>query len=116
VIIYLLVAGDKGARMARLIELQDVEGDSTLKPVAVGDMLLFHASGGHVRSGADVVELIGPFVSAVSGAEGEILTPAGPPNTVLFRARRKGEAEIDILTGDPFFEPRKTCLRIQVEQ
>src|SRR5436190_2188047 len=102
--------------MARLIEVQDVEGDSALEPVAVGDMLLFHASGGHVRSGTEVVELIGPFVSAVSGAEGEIRTPASPPNTVLFRARRKGEAEIDILTGDPFFKPRKTSLRIHVEQ
>ena len=42
-----------------------------------------------------MIELVGPFVSAIVGDEGNILTPVGPPNTVLFRARQPGRALID---------------------
>ncbi len=101
--------------MPRLIEVPDVRACPAAQTVKVGDVLLFHAAGGHVRSGGDVIELVGPFISAIVGDEGTILTPVGPPNTVLFRARRPGRARIDVVTGDPFHGPQTTILRITVE-
>ena len=76
--------------MARLIEVQDARTCPSPLTVSLGDLLLFRATGGRVRSGDDVVELLGPFLSAVLGDDGTILTPLGPPNTVLFHARRPG--------------------------
>jgi hypothetical protein len=101
--------------MARLIEVQDVRVYPSPLTVHLGDVLLFRAAGGRVRSGGDVVELLGPFLSAVLGDDGNILTPMGPPNTVLFRAHRPGRALIDVVTGDPFHAPQTTALGITVE-
>lgn len=100
--------------MARLIEVQDVQTCPSLLPVDMGDVLLFHATGGQVRSGADVVELVGTLLSAVVGNNGTIVTPAGAPNTVLFRAQRPGRAIIDVVTGDPWRAPQTTTLHITV--
>jgi len=86
----------------------------TIYPKA-GDVLLFRATGGRVRSGGDVVELLGPFLSVVMGNNGTILTPAWAPNTVLFRAHGPGRAMIDVVTGDPWRAPRATTLDITVE-
>ena len=102
--------------MPRLIEVQDAQAYFTLKAIVVGDVLLFHASGGHVHGGPEVIELLGSFVSAVVGSEGHVLTPVGAPNTVLFRAVNEGEAQIDIITGDAFHGPRKTALQISVTE
>ncbi|HYE33990.1 hypothetical protein [Methylocaldum sp.] len=101
--------------MARLIEVQDPR--MCLSPLTVrsGDVLLFRAAGGRVRSGGDVVELLGPFLQAVVGDDGNILTPMGPPNTVLFHARQPGRALIDVITGDLFHTPQTTALGITVE-
>jgi hypothetical protein len=101
--------------MGRLIEIEHVgEGPPTLT-VHVGDVLLFKATGGHVQSGDDVVEMLGAFLPAVQGDNGNILTPMGAPNTVLFRALRPGRASIDVVTGDPWHAPQTTTLAITVE-
>lgn len=101
--------------MARLIEVQDAHVCPSPLTVSLGDVLLFRATGGRVRSGGDVVELLGPLLSAVLGEDGNILTPIGAPNTVLFRARRSGRARIDVVMGDPFHTPQTATLDITVE-
>ena len=100
--------------MGRLIEVEDARTCPSPLVVQAGDVLLFHASGGHVRSGADVVDLLPPLVSAVVGTNGRVLTPAGPPNTVLVRVHRSGQATIDVITGDPWHAPKTTTLSITV--
>jgi hypothetical protein len=101
--------------MARMIEIQDPRRCPSPLEVRRGDVLLLHAAGGRVRSSGDVVELLGPFFSAVVGDDGNIFTPMGPPNMVLFRARRAGKALIEVITGDPFHAPQTTALSIAVE-
>ncbi len=101
--------------MPRLIEVSDARAGPSAQTLSVGDVLLFRAAGGHVRSGDNVIELVGIFVQAVVGNEGAIVTPMGPPNTVLFRALKPGHARIDVVTGDPFHAPQATVLRITVE-
>jgi hypothetical protein len=106
----------RGRLVARLIEVQDSRVCSSPLAVHAGEVLMFQAAGGRVRSGADVVELLGPFLRAVVGDDGNILAPMGFPNTVLFRARRPGRAVIDVVTGDPFHAPQTTTLDITVER
>ena len=101
--------------MARLIEVQNPQAVSSSLALQVGDVLLFNATGGHVQSGDHVVEMLGAFLLAILGDDGEILTPMGAPNTVLFRALRPGEATIDVVNGDPWHAPRTTTLGITVE-
>jgi hypothetical protein len=101
--------------MARLIEIQrwqDIPGHLTVKR---GDVLLFRATGGYVKSGTETVATLGHFVSGVLANNGELLFPAGTPDTVLFQARERGRATIGVVTGDPFREPRTTTLDITVE-
>jgi hypothetical protein len=100
--------------MARLIEVQDAGACPSPLTVGLGDVLLFRAAGGHVRDGEEVVELVGAFLSAVVGDDGNILAPMGPPNTVLFRARKRGQARIDVITGDPFHAAQTIVLDINV--
>ena len=101
--------------MGRLIEIQQVQDAPSSLALEVGDVVLFKASGGHVQSGAGVVEMLGAFLSAILGDNGTILTPMGAPNTVLFRALRPGRATIDVVTGDPWQAPQTTTLGIIVE-
>jgi hypothetical protein len=100
--------------MARLIEVPDAGACPSSLTVGPGDVLLFRAAGGHVRSGADVVEGWGPFLSAVVGDDGSVLAPAGSPNMVLFRACRNGQARIEVIEGDPFHAARTVVLDINV--
>jgi hypothetical protein len=100
--------------MPRLIEVPNARTCSSPQTIKVGDVLLFHATGGHVCSGPEVIELVGPFVQAIVGDEGDILTSMGPPNTVLFRARQPGRALVDLVTGDPFHASERTEVRITV--
>lgn len=89
--------------MPRLIEIDPPVGAlPAVLDVVEGDVLRFPASGGRVRSGAGVVDLLGAFVSGVLGIGGGILVPAGAPDAVLFRALRPGVATIEVLTGDPW--------------
>ena len=101
--------------MARLIEVQDARACPSPLLVSLGDVLLFYVAGGRVRSDGDVIELLGPFLPAVLGDDGTIVTPMGPPTTVLCRARQPGRAQLDVVTGDPFHMPQTTTLRITVE-
>jgi hypothetical protein len=101
--------------MARLIEVQDVSVCPSPLMVHPGDLLLFRAVGGQVQSGDDVIEMLGPFVQAVLGNDGNILTPMGPPNTILFYARQPGSALIDVITGDFFHAPQTNSLSITVD-
>jgi hypothetical protein len=101
--------------MGRLIEIQLAQPWPPTLTVQIGDVLLFQATGGHVRSGGDVVEMLGPFVPAVLGDTGQILTPMGAPNTVMFRVHRLGRAMIEVVSGDPWQAPRTTTLGIKVE-
>jgi hypothetical protein len=78
-------------------------------------VLYFGATGGHVHSGAEVVEILGPFLPGVLGDNGQIFSPMGAPNAVLFLARRPGRATIDVVTGDPWHAPKTTALAITVE-
>jgi len=101
--------------MPRFIEIQDPEVYSASEHISVGDVLFFHASGARVRSGVDVIDMLGTFVAAVVGTEGQILTPQGPPNVVLFRALHPGKVSIDLVTGDPFDRRKTTSLRINID-
>jgi hypothetical protein len=100
--------------VGRLIELEDVPGFPERLTLAVGDVLRFAASGGHVRSGGDVVEMLGPFLPAVLGTNGEILSPMAAPNTVFFVVRRPGRAVIDVVSGDPWHAHQTTIVEISV--
>ena len=101
--------------MGRLIEVDDPLKCPSRLAVHTGDMLLFRAAGGRVRSGQGIVEMLGPFLQAILVEGGEVLTPQGPPNTVLFRACRPGHAVVDVITGDPFYQPHTTSCELTVE-
>jgi hypothetical protein len=98
--------------MPRLVKVRDARACDSVRALEPGDILLFHGAGGHIRSGEETIEMLGPFRSAIVGDESKILTPAGPPNTVLFRVRQPGQAVIDIITGDPFHSPKITTVQI----
>lgn len=102
--------------MGRMIEVQQVrEGPSSLT-IQTGDVLVFSVAGGHVRTGGDVVDMIGPLLAAVVGDNGAVLTPMGAPNRVLFRARQAGYAVIDVIVGDAWSSPTTVVLNIVVEE
>ncbi len=102
--------------MARLIEIQAGQDLADPLVVHVGDLLLFDASGGCVRSGAEGVELLGAFLRSVVGSHGEVLSPMGSPNAVGFLARRPGPATIEVITGDPWHGSTPLLLRLLVTQ
>ena len=100
--------------MARLIEVQDPRLCPSPLTVRSGDVLLVRAAGSRVVAGGTAVELLGTFVQSVVADNGEVMTPAGPPNAVLFCARRPGSARLDVVTGDPFHAPVTTALDVTV--
>jgi len=91
--------------------------------IRLGDILSFSATGGRVCSSseasslakADVVRLLGAFSQGVVGPAGEIVSPAGPPSSVLFLASSVGAASIEVMTGDPWHHVRTTVLDVTVE-
>jgi hypothetical protein len=102
--------------MGRLIEIPpSAQGFPSSLTVEVGDVLVFGATGGQVRSGGDAVEVLGALLTAVLGDDGRILSPSGAPNTVLFLARRCGRARIDVVTGDPWRTSQTIMLDLTVE-
>lgn len=101
--------------MGRLIEVQHTQALPPSLTLRVGDLLIFAATGGHVQSGADVVEILGPFLPGLLGDNGEILSPMGAPNAVMFLARRLGRATIKVVTGDPWYTSEITVLDIIVK-
>ncbi|WP_324670564.1 hypothetical protein [Hymenobacter sp. GOD-10R] len=101
--------------MPRIIDTQslpELPSQITLNP---GDVLVLQASGGHVQTGDDVMEMLGAYLPGVLHAEGTVLTPMGAPSTVLFRAIQPGQATIDVVTGDPWFDSTTKILTITVE-
>jgi hypothetical protein len=100
--------------MSRLIELRLTESLPETLHLDVGDVLLVAATGGHVHSGPDVLELLGPFLPGVMGSDGEVITPAGLPNAVIFLARRAGDAMINLVAGD-WQSPRYFILDVKVK-
>jgi hypothetical protein len=102
--------------MGRLIEIQTTQGLPPSLSVCVGDLLVFDASGGHVRSGADSVEFLGALMRSVVGENRQILAPLGAPNAAAFLARRTGAAEIDVIIGDPWHNPKTLVLALIVSQ
>src|SRR5262245_59108733 len=101
--------------MGRLIEVANVSTCPSPMTVHVGDALLLRAAGGRVLPGNGVVELLGPFVTAVLGTDGSVVSPASLPNAVLCLARGAGEARIEVMAGEVFYSPRQTELDITVE-
>jgi len=83
--------------------------------VRVGDVLQFNAVGGVVREGADVLEKLGPFHPAVIVGDGTALSPEGMPSTVMFVARARGSAVIEVISGDLWQSPVRTVLNVTVE-
>lgn len=100
--------------MTRLIELQADQDLPARLTMVVGDLLWLEASGGHVLAGESSVELLGAFLKCVVGLEGEVLTPMGAPNVVLFRARRAGTARVAVVSGDPWHQPTTTALELDI--
>ena len=103
-----------GRTMGRLIEIQAEQSLPPTLAVRVGDLLMIEASGGHVRSGVEAVELLGIFLRSVMGDNQQVLSPMGVPNAVMFIARRPGSAKIDIVTGDPWHDPKTVVLELIV--
>lgn len=101
--------------MARLIEILNVRNIRDELTLRVGDVLVCKATGGHVRSGGEFVELLGAFLPSILADNGEILTPMGAPNTVVFRALRSGRATIDLVAGDPFHATQTTLLTLTID-
>jgi len=101
--------------VGRLIEVQHAQASPRSLAIRVGDLLVFRATGGHVWSGANIVEILGPFLPSVLGDEGQILSPMGAPNTVLFLARYPGRATIDVITGDPWHASQTIPLNLIIE-
>lgn len=101
--------------MGRLIEVQAPRKGPPRVTIQVGDVLLFKAAGCGVREGEAFVDILGPFLPAILVDHGEILTPQGPPNTVLVRALNPGQAVLDVITGNPFYETRTAAWAIMVE-
>src|SRR5262245_35780962 len=101
--------------MSRLVEIDDVKALPRALTLQVGDILLFRATGGHVLSDDAVVEILGFFLPAVIGPEGQVLSPMGPPAAVLFRARSQGRAMIDVVTSDPSQQPSTSVIELTVQ-
>ena len=99
---------------AQLVEVEDVRQCASPLLLRAGDMLLFHASGGRIHSGAGVVEMLGPFLQSLVGTRGSVVAPMGAPNVVLVRAHRAGRAEIEVITGDPFHTSKATTLALEI--
>ncbi|MGS2615480.1 hypothetical protein ACVCAH_13295 [Micromonospora sp. LZ34] len=102
--------------MGRFIDLRHgVPGQPGSLTVAMGDVLRFAATGGRVREGTSV-ELLGSYVDSTVGTNGEVLTPAGTPNVVLFRSTAPGRSVIDVVTGDPWRAPETQQIRVTVAE
>lgn len=101
--------------MGRLIEVSDICALGSPLNVKAGDVLLFHTSGARVVSGGEAVEVLGPFTAGLVATHGQVLSPEGPPGTILIRARKHGQATIVVFEGDPFHAPRGVEIVIAVE-
>jgi hypothetical protein len=102
--------------MARYIDVRPGDGElpGELR-LTVGDVVRVAASGARVTAG-DGVEVLGVLTEAVVGTDGSVLTPLGPPTTVLLRARAAGRADVDVVRGDPYRSPSARRITFSVEK
>jgi hypothetical protein len=83
--------------------------------VRVGDLLMLGASGGRLLEGGAAVELAGIFSPSALSDDGRVLSPAGPPTTVLFRALQSGQARVEVIRGHPGqADPQRNQITIAV--
>jgi hypothetical protein len=101
--------------LARVIEIRHPKTCPPSIEVKVGDLLVFGATGGHIRSGADLVQFLGPFITGTLQNNGKVITPMGTPHTVMFLCRGPGQATIDVVTGDPWRTFETTTLNLTIE-
>jgi hypothetical protein len=101
--------------VTRIIDIDVAPDEERSVTMRVGEVLRIAASGALVSAGNDVVQMLGAFQAAVTGPQGQVVTPCGPPNTVLCQANRPGAATLEIKKGDPFHAPRSSLLTITVE-
>jgi hypothetical protein len=101
--------------MGRLIEVRRVVDLPAELVVQVGDLLLFRATGGCVESGAGLTNL-GSFVAGSLTGDGQVLAAAGAPDATLFHASEPGSVLIELFTGDPWREPRRTTVAVEVRK
>jgi hypothetical protein len=99
--------------MGRLIEMGRVVDLPAELVVQVGDLLLFRATGGRVQSGT-AVTILGSFVAGTVTDDGQVLSAMGAPDATLFQASEPGRALIELFTGDPWREPRRTTVTVAV--
>ncbi|HEX8350315.1 MAG TPA: hypothetical protein VF598_10165 [Hymenobacter sp.] len=100
--------------MARLIEMENLLDLPARVRLEVGDVLLFPASGGRVQNGTESLAFLGAFLPGLLQPGGEILSPMGAPNTVLFHAHSRGQATIAVMAGDPWQDPITKILEVIV--
>jgi hypothetical protein len=101
--------------MARLIEIQNIPELPSRVTCNTGDLLQFNASGAHILAGADRVENLGSFLPGLMLTNGEILSPLGAPSKVMVLARFPGNAEVEIITGDPWYSIEKKKIELLIE-
>jgi hypothetical protein len=100
--------------MGRLVEVRGVVDLPAELVVQVGDLLLFRATGGRIQSGTGVTNL-GSFVAGTLSSDGQVLSAVGAPDATLFHALEPGRVLIELFTGDPWHEPRRTTLAVEVQ-
>lgn len=100
--------------MGRLIEVRRAVDLPAELVVQVGDLLLFRATGGRVQSGTGLTSL-GSFVAGTLTGDGRVLSAVGAPDATLFQALEPGRALIDLFTGDPWHNPRRTTVAVEVQ-
>jgi hypothetical protein len=100
--------------MARLIDLGAPAGWPSALTVRAGDVIVLGAGGANISVASDAVEVLGPFVPAVLGDNGEILSPMGAPGTVVVVARRPGMAVLELFVGDPWRGSHSKTIEITV--
>ena len=99
---------------ARLIELQPDAALQSRLAVNVGDVLLVAAFGVLVDSGGEAIEVVGPLAPGMVGTSGDVLSPAGAPNTLLIVARKPGRSVLAFKVGDPWHAPQTASLDLEI--
>jgi len=101
--------------LARIIEVRHPKTCPSSLHLKVGDMLVFSATGGHIREGDQGVQFLGAYCTAAIATDGNIIAPAGTPNHAIFLAHTPGNAVIDVVTGDPWRAFDTTRLALIIE-
>src|SRR5438445_13863619 len=101
--------------MRCLIEVDTTESFPETLQLSVGDCLSINASGASVEQGSENLELFGPLVETVLGSNGEMLTPCGLPNRILFLAREQGRAKAIVTKAAGFQSATVTHITVLIE-